>query len=79
MTLNLLDTALLKTALDAENSFFYYLKNDTTTVSNEHYTDIRNKFIAWAEAYANDDLYITTGNGTTKLEGIDSITPPPAR
>ena len=79
MTLNQTDTALLKTALDAENSFFNWLKNDTTDISNTEYSNIKAKFESWQEAYAENDLYITIGSNTQQLSGIDSVPIPPAR
>lgn len=79
MTLNLLDTALLKCALESENPFFQWLKNETIIISGTHYSDIKGKFEAWADAYDNNDLFITTGSGTQQLEGIDSVPIPPAR
>jgi hypothetical protein len=79
MILNHEKTALLKTALDAENSFFGWLKFDTALISNELYADIKADFEAWQEAYAENDLYITIGSNTQQLSGIDSVPIPPAR
>ena len=79
MVLNQEQTARLKTAIDAENYFFGWLRLDTTNISNTEYANIKADFEAWQEAYEADDLYITTGNGTPKLSGIDSVPIPPNR
>lgn len=79
MTLNLEQTARLKTALDAETPFFAWLKLDTTNISNTEYANIKADFEAWQEAYELDDLYITTGSGTQQVEGIDQVPIPPRR
>lgn len=73
MTLNQTDSSLLKTALDAENSFLYWMKHDTTTIDNTQYSAIQAKFSAWQDAYEENDLYITTGSGTQQVEGIDRV------
>ena len=73
MILIQLDSSLLKTALDAENSFLYWMKHDTTTIDNTQYSAIQAKFSAWQDAYEEDDLYITTGSGTQQVEGIDRV------
>ena len=73
MTLNQLDSSLLKTALDAENSFLYWMKHDTSTIDNTQYSAIQAKFSAWQDAYEENDLYITTGSGTQQVEGIDRV------
>jgi hypothetical protein len=67
------DSSLLKTALDAENSFLYWMKHDTTTIDNTQYSAIQAKFSAWQDAYEENDLYITTGSGTQQVEGIDRV------
>ena len=79
MTLNQTDSALLKTALDAENSLFYWLEHDTTAINNIQHDAIVDKFEAWQEAYELEDLYVTTGSGTQQVEGIDSVPIPPRR
>jgi hypothetical protein len=73
MILIQLDSSLLKTALDAENSFLYWMKHDTTTIDNTQYSAIQAKFSAWQDAYEENDLYITTGSGTQQVEGIDRV------
>ncbi len=73
MTLNQTDSSLLKTALDAENSFLYWMKHDTSTIDNTQYSAIQAKFSAWQDAYEENDLYITTGSGTQQVEGIDRV------
>lgn len=73
MILIQLDSSLLKTALDAENSFLYWMKHDTSTIDNTQYSAIQAKFSAWQDAYEEDDLYITTGSGTQQVEGIDRV------
>ena len=73
MTLNQTDSSLLKTALDAENSFLYWMKHDITTIDNTQYSAIQAKFAAWQDAYEENDLYITTGSGTQQVEGIDRV------
>ena len=65
MILIQLDSSLLKTALDAENSFLYWMKHDTSTIDNTQYSAIQAKFSAWQDAYEEDDLYITTGSTLT--------------
>ena len=79
MVLNQEQTARLKTALDAENSFFTWLKLDTVNISNNVYDSIKSDFEAWQDAYEENDLYITTGQGTQQLSGIDSVPLPPVR
>ena len=79
MVLNQEQTARLKTAIDAETHFFGWLRLDTTNISNAEYANIKADFEAWQEAYEADDLYITTGNGTQILSGIDSVPIPPNR
>lgn len=73
MILIQLDSSLLKTALDAENSFLYWMKHDTSTIDNTQYSAIQAKFSAWQDAYEENDLYITTGSGTQQVEGIDRV------
>lgn len=77
MTLNTLDTALLKSALDCQktstNSFTYWLEHDTTAVDNTQYSAIKTKFDAWQVAYEEEDLYITTGSGAQQVQGIDRV------
>lgn len=73
MILIQLDSSLLKTALDAENSFLYWMKHDTSTIDNTQYSAIQAKFSAWQDAYEKNDLYITTGSGTQQVEGIDRV------
>lgn len=79
MVLNQEQTARLKTALDAENSFFGWLKLDTTNISNTEYANIKADFEAWQDAYEENDLFVTVGSGTQILSGIDSVPIPPAR
>lgn len=79
MILNTTDSARLKTAIDAQNSFFNWMKNDTANVTNEAYANMRQNFIDWQESYIADELFITTGGGTQKLAGIDQVPIPPAR
>lgn len=79
MTLNQQQTSQLKTALDAQTSYFHAQKNDTR-ISNEQYDAWRQDFIDWQEAYAGEGLIITTPNGNTQpLSGIDQVPIPPAR
>ena len=77
MNLTLEQTARLKTALDAETSFFSWLKHDTTNISNTEYANIKADFEAWQVAYANNEL-IPYGQ-TNPLSGIYSVPIPPAR
>ena len=80
MTLNQTQTALLKTALDAQGSLFAWMHADTTNISNTEYANIRTDFQNWQTAYAANDLYITLpGGGTQQLSGIDQLPIPPAR
>ncbi len=79
MVLNQEQTARLKTALDAENSFFTWLKLDTVNISNTEYSNIKADFQAWQDAYAVNNLYVTVGSGTQILSGIDSVPIPPNR
>lgn len=80
MTLNKTQTALAKTAIDAEASFFYWLKNDTTNISNNEYDSIKSDFATWADAYDNGELYGTHPNGDTfQFSGITQMPIPPSR
>lgn len=80
VVLNQTDTALLKTALDSEASFFSWMKNDTETFPNASYDAIRTKFSNWRVAYANGELYIIMpNNNTQQVSGIDEIPIPPSR
>lgn len=76
MNLNQTDSALLKTAIDS-NQFFYWLKNDTVSISNTEYSNIKAKFESWEIAYNNNELYVH--GQTTPLSGIGSFPIPPAR
>lgn len=77
MNLDQQDSALLKTALDAQTPFFYWMNHDTTAIDNTQYAAIKAKFEAWAVAYAENDLYVY--GQTNALSGIDSVPIPPAR
>lgn len=80
MLLNQTETALLKTAMDSQASLFSWMKNDTSTFSNESYAAIKSKFTDWQAAYENGDLYITLpNNNTQQVAGIDQIPIPPSR
>lgn len=80
MTLTQNETALLKTAVDAEASLFAWMHGDTTNISNTEYANIRAGFQNWQAAYAENNLYITLpGGGTQQLSGIDQLPIPPAR
>ena len=80
MTLNKKNTALLNTALSNEQDFFYWLKNETTVISNEHYEEIEAMFEAWEEGYDAQNLYGTNPDNTTFLyAGITQFPRPPKR
>ena len=80
MTLNKKNTALLNTALSDETNFFYWLKNETTVISNEHYELIEEMFEAWEVGYVAQDLYGTNTDNTTFLyAGITQFPRPPKR
>lgn len=79
MTLNQQQTSQLKTALDAQGSYFHAQQHDAR-ISNAQYAAWRQDFIDWQEAYASEGLIITMPNGNTQpLSGIDQVPVPPSR
>ena len=80
MTLNKKNTALLNTALADELNFFYWLKNETTVISNAHYEEIEAMFESWNDGYDAQNLYGTNPDNTTFLyAGIGQFPRPPKR
>lgn len=74
MTLNQLDTKLLKSALDCQktnsNTFTEWILGDTT-IDNTAYGIIKGKFDSWQTAYVAGELF--TYGSSTPLSGIDRV------
>jgi hypothetical protein len=80
MTLSKTDTQLLNTALACEANLFYWMKNDTITISANSYSEIRAEFQAWKELYEDGELYGTfPNNDTFQFSGITQFPIPPSR
>lgn len=80
MTLTKTQTALLVTAIESEESLFYWLKNDTVNLSNNEYANIKTAFEGWKDAYENEGLYGTKSDNTTfEFSGITQFPIPPSR
>lgn len=80
ITLDQVNTALLKIAIDSTATLFKWLHDDTERFSNSFYSALRADFQAWQTAYAAGQLEITGANGVSQpLTGIDSVPIPPAR
>lgn len=76
MTLTQLETAILRTALDAENSYFYAMKHDER-ITDTVYNMWRDDFILWEDEYTNGTLYL---HGQSEpLSGIGQFPVPPSR
>ncbi len=80
ITLNQTDSALLLSALDAEQTLMKWL-HDTPAINNATYSTIRDNFIAWDTANTADGgIIITKPNNTTEEKtGIDQVPIPPVR
>lgn len=85
MTVNALNTKLLKSAIDCDgangNSLLEWMHDNTTDFSNSVYSGYVTLFAEWKAAYEEtpSNLYITTGSGTQQLTGIGSLPIPPNR
>lgn len=80
MILNKKNTALLNAAISDSANLFYWMKNETSVISNEDYEDLEVAFAAWEADYNVQDLYGTNPDNTTFLyAGIGQFPKPPKR
>lgn len=80
MTLDKIQTAMLKAAMGCEANFFYWLEHDIPNISNNEYANIKSAFESWKDAYENEGLYGTKPDNTTfAFSGITQFPIPPSR
>lgn len=80
MTINKTKTAQLRTALADETNFFYWLRTETSAISDTEYNIMKSDFQSWKTAYDANNLTVTNADGSTEqLSGIDQFPVPPSR